>query len=291
MAEEQVRPRLGRGLAALIADSATQMPPSSEPRDRQRVPLDHIRPNLRNPRRRFEASDLADLSRSIGEKGVIQPILVRLIKDEPDHYEIIAGERRWRAAEVAGLKDVPVIVVEASDREALELALIENIQRADLNAMEEARGYDRLIQDFGYSPADLGRVIGRSRSHVANMLRLLRLPESIEAMIAEGALSAGHARALLAFDDPEPIARRIIARGLNVRAVEKLAQAAQIPKPAPLSVLPPQPIRPDTLALANRLSDVLGLRVSLEPQAEGGELRIRYRTLEELESLCRQLIR
>lgn len=291
MADEQPRPRLGRGLAALIADSATQMPARAEHRDRRTVALDRLRSNPRNPRRNFDTADLADLSRSIGEKGILQPILVRAVAGEPDTYEIVAGERRWRAAEAAALGEVPVIVIEASDREALELAIIENIQRADLNAMEEARGYDHLIRDFGYSHADLARIIGKSRSHVANMLRLLRLPGSIETMVIEGVLSAGHARALLSFDDPEPIARRIVDKGLNVRAVEKLAQANQ--KPRQVAVIPssPQPMRPDTLALANRLSDVLGMRVSLEPQVEGGELRIRYRTLEELESLCRRLIR
>ena len=157
--------------------------------------------------------------------------------------------------------------------------------------MEEARGYDSLIQEFGYAQADLARILGKSRSHVANMLRLLRLPPSIEAMVVEGTLTAGHARALLSFDDPEPVARRIVARGLNVRAVEKLAQAHQQPRIEDMALPAPQPIRPDTLALASRLSDVLELRVSLEPHAEGGELRIRYRSLEELESLCRRLIR
>lgn len=291
MAEEQVRPRLGRGLAALIADSATQMPAHAEPGDRRTVALNRLRSNPRNPRRNFDTADLSDLSRSISEKGILQPILVRAVAGQAETYEIVAGERRWRAAEAAGLKDVPVIVIEASDKEALELAIIENIQRADLNAMEEARGYDHLIRDFGYSHADLARIIGKSRSHVANMLRLLRLPGSIEAMVVEGALSAGHARALLSFDDPEPIARRIVDRGLNVRAVEKLAQANQRPRALTVTPPSPPPIRPDTLALASRLSDVLGMRVSLEPQVEGGELRIRYRTLEELESLCRQLIR
>lgn len=288
MAEEQVRPRLGRGLAALIADSTAQMPVSTDIKERRRLPIDRLKPNPRNPRRHFDPEELEDLAHSIREKGVIQPILARPVEGGEDAFEIIAGERRWRAAQVAQLDEVPVIVVEASDKEALELAIIENVQRSDLNAIEEARGYERLAHEFGYSHADLARIIGKSRSHVANMLRLLKLPSSVEAMVVEGALTAGHARALLSFADPEPIARRIVARGLNVRDVEKLAQASQRPATMPAE---PRPLRPDTLALANRLSNVLGLRVALEPRQEGGELRIRYKTLEQLESLCRQLIR
>ena len=288
MAEEQVRPRLGRGLAALIADSTAQMPVSNDIKERRRLSVDKLKPNPRNPRRHFDNEELEDLAHSIREKGVIQPILARPLDGAEDAFEIIAGERRWRAAQVAQLDEVPVIIVEASDKEALELAIIENVQRADLNAIEEARGYERLSHEFGYSHADLARIIGKSRSHVANMLRLLKLPSSVEAMVVDGALTAGHARALLSFADPEPIARRIVARGLNVRDVEKLAQASQRPATVPAE---PRPLRPDTLALANRLSNVLGLRVALEPRQEGGELRIRYKTLEQLESLCRQLIR
>ena len=290
MAEEQLRPRLGRGLAALIADSTAQMPTSAGAGDRRRLPIDRLRPNPRNPRRHFDAEELENLANSIREKGVIQPILVRPAQGAAETFEIVAGERRWRAAQVAKVRDVPVIVVEASDKEALELAIVENIQRADLNPMEEARGYERLTHEFGYSHADLARIIGKSRSHVANMLRLLKLPESVETMVVEGALTAGHARALLSFENPEPIARRIVARGLTVRDVERLAQGGQNQRPRLLPA-EPHPIRPDTLALANRLSDVLGLRVALEPHEEGGELRIRYTTLDQLESLCRRLIR
>jgi ParB family chromosome partitioning protein len=296
MVEEQSRPRLGRGLAALIADSATQMP-TPEARERRAVGLDRLRPNPRNPRRHFASDDLHDLAQSIREKGLIQPIVVRPAAGHEGYYEIIAGERRWRAAQAAALTEVPVIVIAASDQEALELAIIENVQRADLNAIEEARGYDRLSQDFGYSPGDLAKVIGKSRSHVANMLRLLKLPPSVEAMVVDGRLTAGHARALLGFDDPEPVARRIVAKGLSVRHVERLAQARQQALPVPGKEAarrgtPETPaIHPNTLALANRLSDVLGLRVSLEPCPDGGELRIRYRTLEELEQVCRRLIR
>jgi len=298
-ADEGNRPRLGRGLAALIADSSAQMPSPAEARDRRRVRVDDLRPNPRNPRRHFGEDDLEDLSNSIREKGVIQPILVRPVRGTPPDgghggFEIIAGERRWRAARAARLDEVPVIVVEVSDREALELAIIENIQRADLNAIEEARGYERLAREFQYSQGDLARIIGKSRSHVANMLRLLKLPESIEAMVVEGAISAGHARALLGFDDPESVARKIVARGLNVRDVEKLAQARhrRVPAEEARRATPKRPPHDqDTKALARRLGAVLGLAVEIDHRGAGGEIRIRYDTHDELESLCRQLSR
>ena len=289
LAEDHGRARLGRGLAALIADSNAQMPTSPEARDRRRVAVDELKPNPHNPRRRFRDEDLDELCNSIREKGVIQPILVRPMREGETGFEIIAGERRWRAAREAGLAEVPVLVVDVGDREALELAIIENVQRTDLNAIEEARGYERLARDFHYSQADLARIIGKSRSHVANMLRLLKLPSSIETLVVEGTISAGHARALLSFDDPEPIARKIVARGLNVRDVEKMAQAkAQAREPAPE---PPKRVSPshDTKTLAQRLGAVLGLSVVIETRGAGGEIRIRYETLDELESLCRQL--
>ena len=296
MAEEGGRSRLGRGLAALIADSSAQMPtsPGSEARDRRRVRHADVRPNPNNPRRSFADEDLTDLSNSIREKGIIQPIVVRPAPGHPGSYEIIAGERRWRAASAAGLDEVPVVIVEVDDKGALELAIIENVQRADLNAIEEARGYERLAREFGYSQTDLARIIGKSRSHVANMIRLLKLPGSVEAMVIDGSLSAGHARALLVFDDPEPVAKRIVARGLNVREVEKLAQAHQRPAVA----APPESPKPkraphgeETKALAKRIAAALGLGVEIDVRGAGGEIRIRYETHDELESLCRQLSR
>lgn len=288
-AEDHGRSRLGRGLAALIADSNAQMPTSAETRDRRRVGVDELAPNPHNPRRRFDDEDLDELCNSIREKGIIQPILVRPMRQGETGFEIIAGERRWRAAREAGLAEVPVLVVEVGDREALELAIIENVQRMDLNAIEEARGYERLAREFHYSQADLARIIGKSRSHVANMLRLLKLPSSIETLVVEGTISAGHARALLSFDDPEPIARKIVARGLNVRDVEKLAQAkAQAREPA--SEPPKRSSHThDTKTLAQRLGSVLGLAVHIETHGAGGEIRIRYETLDELQSVCRQL--
>ena len=300
MAEEGGRSRLGRGLAALIADSSAQMPtsPAPEGRDRRRVRTADVRPNPNNPRRSFLDEDLQDLSNSIREKGIIQPIVVRPAPGRAGEFEIIAGERRWRAAGAAGLEDVPVIVVEVDDKGALELAIIENVQRADLNAIEEARGYDRLAREFGYSQTDLARIIGKSRSHVANMLRLLKLPGSVEAMVVDGSISAGHARALLGFDDPEPVARKIVARGLNVREVEKLAQArarsaaAEAPVPARKRGQDVDgKAHESTRDLAKRLAAALGLAVEIETRGAGGDIRIRYETHDELESLCRQLTR
>ena len=295
MAEEGGRSRLGRGLAALIADSSAQMPtsPAPEARDRRRVRHADVRPNPNNPRRTFVDEDLTDLSNSIREKGIIQPIVVRPAPGRAGAYEIIAGERRWRAAGAAGLDEVPVVIVEVDDKGALELAIIENVQRADLNPIEEARGYERLAREFGYSQTDLARIIGKSRSHVANMIRLLKLPGSVEAMVVDGSLSAGHARALLVFDDPEPVAKRVVARGLNVREVEKLAQAHQRPAPLPADVAKPKraPHGEETRALSKRIAAALGLGVEIDTRGAGGEIRIRYETHDELESLCRQLTR
>ena len=294
MAEDGTRPRLGRGLAALLADTSAQMPAMAEAvRDRTRLPTGVLEPNPRNPRHNFDGAELDDLAASIREKGILQPILVRPSAGAHNRYEIIAGERRWRAAQQAGLAEVPVVVVAASDSEALELAIIENVQRADLNAIEEARGYERLSHEFGYSQSDLARVIGKSRSHVANTVRLLKLPEPVSRMVSGGQLSAGHARALLAFDDPEPVARRVVQRGLNVREVELLAQRHTEKQAGQgIDVLPPKKPRrsQEAVAVAEELSTLLGLSVSLDHKGPGGgELRIRYATLEQLHSLCRQL--
>ena len=213
MAEEQGRSRLGRGLAALIGDVGDEIGAIERARGQRRVPVEFLRPSARNPRRNFVEEDLEDLTTSIRERGILQPIIVRSIPGMMDAYEIIAGERRWRAAQRAELHDVPVLLVEADDREALEIAIVENVQRTDLNAIEEAAGYERLIAEFGYTQNDLARVIGKSRSHVANTLRLLKLPESVQALLRDGRLTAGHARALVGAGDPEALARRI--RGLT----------------------------------------------------------------------------
>lgn len=289
MVDDGQKSRLGRGLAALIGDMGEEVSVVERSRGQRRVPTEFLRPNPRNPRKTFSDEELEDLSNSIREKGIIQPILVRALPGMADVYEIIAGERRWRAAQRAALHEVPISLVEATDREALELAIIENVQRADLNALEEALGYEKLMADFGYAQADLAKIIGKSRSHVANMLRLLKLPDSVKQMLAEGLLSAGHARALLSVDDPEAIAKRIIEQGLNVRDVEKLGQEGVAQPGSAKSPRAKAEKDPDTRALEKALEDVLGLVVSIEHGPKGGELRLKYKTLDQLDDLCRRL--
>ncbi len=287
MAEES-RPRLGRGLAALIGDAGEEGAAIARSRGQKKVPLAFLRPNPRNPRKAFDDQDLEDLVASIREKGIIQPILARTIAGLADIYEIIAGERRWRAAQRAGLHDAPVILVEADDKQALELAIVENVQRADLNALEEALGYQQLESEYGYTQADLAKVIGKSRSHVTNTLRLLKLPEKTKQLLAEGKLSAGHARALLTRADADEIAARIVAQGLSVRDVEKLAQkAAPQAKHKPAA----EEKDADTRALEKDLGEALGLVVAIAHHGEAGELRIRYKSLEQLDDLVRRLKR
>ncbi len=288
MAEEPTRSRLGRGLAALIGDVGEAAIPAERSRGQRRVPTEFLRPNPRNPRRTFIEADLDDLVNSVREKGIIQPILVRNIPGMDDVFEIIAGERRWRAAQRASLHDVPIIIVEAGDKEALEIAIIENVQRSDLNALEEALGYEQLIAEYGYSQNDLSKIIGKSRSHIANTIRLARLPESVKAMLANGELTAGHGRALLSVKDPEALARRIVERGMTVRDVERIANEDDKTEKAP-QVSRRREKDPDTRALEKAIEDVLGLSVSITHGSRGGELKIKYRTLEQLDAVCRRL--
>src|SRR5436305_6111414 len=220
----EARRRLGRGLAALIGDAGTETAAIDRLRGQRLVPIEFLRPNPRNPRKDFNESELDDLTASIKERGVVQTILVRAITGVADAYEIVAGERRWRAAQRANVHDVPIILIEADEKAALEIAVIENVQRTDLNALEEAMGYEQLGNEFGYSQGDLARIIGKSRSHIANTLRLLNLPTLSRRMLAEGLLSAGHARALLSVADPDAIAKRIVEQGMTVRDVERIAQ-------------------------------------------------------------------
>ena len=288
MAEETSRQRLGRGLAALIGDVATEPGPekrrSAPPKT---LPVEFLRPNPRNPRKDFGAADLDDLAASVKERGVVQPILVRPVAAADNGYEIIAGERRWRAAQKVGLHNVPVVILEVSDSEALELAIIENVQRADLNPLEEALGYQQLIDDHQYTQVQLAEVIGKSRSHIANTLRLLKLPDGVLDYVRSGKLSAGHARALVTHSDPEAAARRIVEAGMSVREAEaiddgrsKARQKAQAPEKDA-----------DTRALEKALGDVLGLGVAINHGKDGGELRIRYKTLEQLDAVCNRLRR
>ncbi|MBU0583827.1 MAG: ParB/RepB/Spo0J family partition protein [Alphaproteobacteria bacterium] len=288
MAEDLSKKRLGRGLAALIGEMdkpaavETKAPALAD----GRVPIEFVSPNPKNPRRHFGDSELTDLTQSIREHGIVQPVLVR--RRDGGRYEIIAGERRWRAAQAAGLTDIPVLVRDVDDRTSLELAIIENVQRADLNPVEEALGYQQLIDEHNYSQADLGQVIGKSRSHVANTLRLLKLPDVIRDMLVDGELSAGHARTLVNASDPAGLAKRIVEDGLSVRQAEALAQQPESGR-APRTQSAPQPKDADTLALEKMLGDVTGLSVSISHKEKGGEVRIAYRTLEQLDDLCRRL--
>jgi ParB family transcriptional regulator, chromosome partitioning protein len=286
---EEARSRLGRGLAALIGDVGDEVAAVDRARGQRRVPVEFLKPNPRNPRKQFDEADLDDLAASIREKGVIQPILVRTLPGLLDVFEIIAGERRWRASQRAGLHDVPILLVEATDREALELAIVENVQRADLNVLEEALGYDQLVAEFDYSQQDLARIIGKSRSHVANTLRLLKLPEPVKAMVSKGELTAGHARALLTMPDPEAAARRIVEKGLNVRDVEKMSQDAHAAPDEGVARRLRAEKDPDTRALEKALEDVLGMVVTIQHGSRGGDVRIKYKTLDQLDALCRRL--
>lgn len=291
MADDAARSsRLGRGLAALMGDVGTETGVSERghARAQRRVPIEYIKANPRNPRRTFTEDELVDLSNSIRERGIIQPIVVRPVRGANDAFEIIAGERRWRAAQRAGLHDVPIVVLDVNDAEALELAIIENVQRSDLNPIEEAMGYEALGEEFGHSHDDIARVVGKSRSHVTNMMRLLKLSDPVKAYIRSGKLSAGHARALIGQPNALELAEDIVSRGLNVRQVEEMARkdsSAQVrankaPKPGKTA---------DIVSLEKRLSDVLGLQVSIDHRGDAGAMTIRYTEVEQLDDVIRRL--
>jgi ParB family chromosome partitioning protein len=291
MTDDGSKRRLGRGLAALIGEMDQPLETQDvRARADSFVPIEFIERNARNPRRTFDPDDLRDLSASISQHGIVQPVVVR--SKGAGRYEIIAGERRWRAAQQAGLVEIPVIVRDVDDRTALELAIVENVQRSDLNPLEEAMGYEQLIAEHGYTQNDLGDIIGKSRSHVANTLRLLKLPDAVQSMLGSGALSSGHARAIANTSDPEKLARDIVSRGLSVREAERLAQRdseggekSSITKKDSAASKDA-----DTLALERSLSDSLGLKVDVTHKARGGgHIRVEYRSLEQLEELCRLL--
>lgn len=280
---------LGRGLSALFGDAAG---PEEEPQvDRVRltrlVPIDHVRPGKYQPRRKFDEDELRALVDSVRERGVLQPLLVRKDPDNgPTPYEIIAGERRWRAAQLAGLHEVPVLVRSLTDREALEIALIENIQRQDLTPLEEAEGYRRLMDEFQHTQEDLAQSVGKSRSHVANMLRLLALPDAVKQMVQDGVLTMGHARALLTAFDPTGLAQEVVKRGLNVRQTEQLVKDAATGRAAKATAIKP----PDTVALEREVSSVLGLKVSLTGKGPKGVLQIHYSNLDQLDSVLVRIL-
>lgn len=301
MSEKKNKDRkgLGRGLSALMADVNVSAPDvtgeiQSDGRPASEVPIELLRANPDQPRRAFGEEDLESLTASISEKGILQPLIVRSDPDNPEGYQIVAGERRWRAAQRARLHTVPVLVREFSDTEVLEVAIIENIQRADLNPVEEASGYKKLMEQFGHTQERLAQALGKSRSHIANMMRLLALPSSVLEFLRDGQLSAGHARALITAENPEILARKVVADGLSVRETERLAKGGASQKTS-------GPAKPggktekdaDTRALEADLSATLGMKVSIDHGEGGmsGKLTVDYKDFDQLDSLCRLLSR
>lgn len=282
MADNKRKSGLGRGLSALLDDISA--PPSVDSPTVVRLPIADIAANPDQPRRHFDEQAMAELVSSVRTHGILQPILVR---PHGDRHQIIAGERRWRAAQVAGLHEVPVVVRALDDRQVSEIALIENIQRADLNAIEEARGYQRLIADHGHTQLALADIVGKSRSHIANLLRLLDLPPPVQAMVESGAISMGHARALVGATDAEALAERVVRQGLSVRGLEQLMSGARKPASPPA----PPPADPNSEALESQLAETLGMPVALQvaPGASSGSLTIRFADLDQLDMLCARL--
>lgn len=282
---------LGRGLSALLESTDKEYANirTAEGSDDRSLPIEFLVPNPYQPRFYFDEEKSADLIGSIKDRGILQPLLVRR-RGNLDEYEIIAGERRWRAAQTAGLHNIPVLIREMSDAEALEIALVENIQHHDLSPVEEAMGYRRLMDEFHHTQEQLGQIVGKSRSHVANILRLLALPDQVRHWVAEGKLTMGHARALIPLKDAEAVALRIIREGLSVRQVEALVRKGRSNPRTKSS----KPLRRDkdgdTIALENDLSRSLGLTVIIDfNEDESGELRVQYKSLEQLDDICRRL--
>lgn len=284
---------LGRGLSALMSDvaidTASHQAGNGRMRGEQLIPVEKITPNPDQPRRDFPKQDLDDLAASIREKGVIQPLIIRKYSTSSDSYEIVAGERRWRAAQLAQLHEVPVIIREYSNTEVLEIAIIENIQRADLNPVEEASGYQQLMDRFGHTQEKLATALGKSRSHIANLMRLLQLPEEVLMFLRDGKLTSGHARALITTENPVELARLVVKNGLSVRETERLAKAPKV-KPAKVKLLPVEKDA-DTKALEGDLTANLGMKVSVNHTSgkENGKLTINYKNLDQLDDLCRIL--
>ncbi len=287
-------PRLGRGLSALLGNETVEIPKektktgiNTEDKGFSVMPVEFLVQGPLQPRTNFAQEEIDALAKSIKERGILQPILVRPSPANADEYEIIAGERRWRAAQAAQLHEVPVIIRELNDEEVLEVALIENIQRADLNALEEALGYRRLIDDFDHTQDSLATVLGKSRSHIANRLRLLVLPDGVKKLLTEGTITAGHARALIGAVNSREIAAEIVKKGLNVRQVEQLIKTSKTDSQ------PKAPRKkekdPDTLALERSLTDILGLNVEIDFSDSGGRVVVRYKNLDQLDDIIRRL--
>jgi ParB family chromosome partitioning protein len=277
---------LGRGLSALLGEGEPG-PPGAAAGARD-LPIELIHPNPGQPRTEFREAELEELAGSIRSKGVLQPILVRPAPERPGEYQIVAGERRWRAAQRARLHEVPVIVREFTDSETLEVALLENIQRRDLNAVEEAEAYKRLMVEFGHTQEALGQLVHKSRSHVANLLRLLDLPETVRALVATGELTMGHARALVTALDPEALAKDVVARGLSVRDTEKLAKFGK-PGRERQPKLEYKGASADIDALERQLGDMLGLKVQIAHRPDGGTVSLQYSSLDQLDMICQRL--
>lgn len=277
MSAKETHPRLGRGLAALLGEAGADAAAATEPGVAS-LPVDRLEPGPFQPRGTIDPVQLDELTESIRARGVLQPILARPHPDRPGHYQIIAGERRWQASQRAGLREIPALVRALGETEAMAAAMVENLQREDLNALEEAEGYRRLIEEFGVTQDAIGQAVGKSRSHIANTLRLLGLPAAVRAEIRRGTISAGHGRALLAHPEPEKAVLAVIARGLNVRQTEALATR---PAPQERNAAPDA----DTAALARSLSETLGLKVEISFDGKGGSVRIRYRSLDQLDGL------
>lgn len=298
MASKNSKPRgLGRGLSALMADVSQEagvQEPSGSRRPDQTVPIEKLKANPNQPRRTFNQGDLDDLAASIKEKGILQPLIVRPI--EGGDYEIVAGERRWRAAQISQLHDVPVLIREFDDTEVLEIAIIENIQRADLNAVEEAAGFRQLMDKFGHTQEKLAAALGKSRSHIANLLRLLSLPEDVQELVVAGELSAGHARALITSDNPSELAKIVVRDGLSVRATEALVKRQQQPDGSTATAPKAKPTGEkdaDTRALERDLSAILAMKVAINHKAgtEMGQVTLTYENLDQLDDLCAKLSR
>lgn len=292
MTDESKRSNLGRGLAALLGeeDGEAAAVAAGAQRGQNQAPIERLHPSRVQPRQDFDEEAIDSLAASIKEQGLLQPILVRPHPEQPGEFEIVAGERRWRAAQRAKLHSVPIVVRELSDGEALELAIVENVQRQDLNPVEEALAYRQLIEEFGHIQDQVARVVGKSRSHVANTLRLLNLPDTALALLRDGSLTAGHARAVLAAADPEALTQAIVSEGLTVRQAEQRAtaetgdQAAKPKKPRAKAEKDA-----DTLALERDLSSQLGLKVLIDHRGQGGSLTVQYSSLEQLDSIVQRL--
>lgn len=287
MSDEPPRKGLGRGLSALLAEDPDDQPALDRLRVGKTVPIESLVPNRYQPRSYFDPEELEALTQSIRENGILMPILVRRDGEDSSNFEIVAGERRWRAAQAAQLYEVPIIVKELNDSQALEVALIENVQRQDLTPLEEAEGYHRLMEEFNNTQEDLAQTVGKSRSHVANIIRLLGLPEAVKAMLQDGSLSAGHGRALLSAEDPEVLARAVVRRGLNVRQTEALVKKPQ--KTAVSSANRGDETDVNTLAMEKQLSEKLGLTVKINHRGEKGEVRIAFTSLEQFDEILNRL--